>query len=519
MDLSVSPLTPPSALLPAPTVTVTVDGVAVPPSGAGTFTFDPGVPTPFGEAGPSTVRVRLTFRAFLGATNSVALDVDQTFSVAPLSLSPLAIGAITAVRYAVPGAGDTAGLHPLLRSVAVQSIGVWRLVVDTTVVDVTGLLSTATLDRLRRPTPNSSVRVLARTDGTIPVFWITATPMSCRSAAATDLLCFLTPPQKSPPSSGNPATDLAGPTMPDALSARVAIFLGGTTPTGIPGVPGTIDRFTPGPVLANFVQARGFESAVVSAGRNVTLVLPVPAGGGYAAAAGPRLPALLTDAFRLLHALGDIITPDRGGSAIPRARPTAPKLGLGGHSLAGLSVFAAVKTQPAAYREIWLFDATGVAANLATLAAAKSAGICIAGFDRTRADQPFRAAAAMPSLAGRVRRLPDPDGYPALLPGDPDAAGLGPADAAFRAQRAVTATVRQLLRRSSGLSTAVSGLAAPPFTFTPRPPFTRPGTKAIVNERFEMLHQYVVQGGDNRGGLAPTDVHFLTQALLTSSLG
>ena len=272
MDLSVSQFVPAKPLLSPPllsppTIILTVDGATVAPTGPGTFSFNPGTIAPTGGAAPSTVRLHVVYRASAGGVTSPmtspALDVDQTFSVGPLSLSPFLSGAITPLRYAVPGAGDHAGLHPLLSSIGIPSIGDWRVLVNTTVVDVTPLLSVANLNLLQRSTPNSSVRVLARTDGTKPVFWVTATPLSCRSAVATDLLCFLTPPQRSPASSGNPATDLATPDVSGAVMNKVAFFLGGPTATGVAGplFPFTLNRFTPGPVLPNFTLARGFESA------------------------------------------------------------------------------------------------------------------------------------------------------------------------------------------------------------------------------------------------------------------
>jgi len=92
------------------------------------------------------------------------------------------------------------GRHPLVRSLA-DSLGIsWHVIVRTDVVDATAAqpLLLNSLNLLRTTGPRTSVRILARTDGKLPLHYICATPPACASAPVTDVLCFLSPPQKAP---------------------------------------------------------------------------------------------------------------------------------------------------------------------------------------------------------------------------------------------------------------------------------------------------------------------------------
>lgn len=496
-DLTVSWRNASNPLLTGASVTFKIGGTDVPMPVAG------GVAT--GTLPPSTGTVRraeLTVSFIAtgpGGTIGQVLNIVQRFDVPDTAV--FGFGLLTSplpVDYDVPVAGAvrrSPGLHPLLIQAAFND---WRLIVNTRLVDVTALQprftgALAVLNpRQAGLPPNSVPRVLARTDGAVPALWITSTPDACRARAGSDVLCLFAPPQ------GSPAAlpidqQLADP---QAVRGRVAVFLGsGVHATAPP--PGTerfLDHFTPfGAGLPNFVLARGLEAAVVASGRPVALAMPVPAANSHNQAAGPELPGFLKDVHRTLHALGDIAPPVTGPNEATAA-VEAPGFGIAAHSNGGPALFAALTANPKAFKEIMLFEAQETAKNLPALFRAKGAHVCLAGF----------APATVGGIAGAVTgvfgaanvlRLPNPPSYP------PN--GATPE----------TATIAQLVARSATLRHAIEPLATPAESWVPR---TLTIAGKPVSERFELLHQYCMQGADTDGGGA--ELHYLTQAINGSRL-
>ena len=225
---------------------------------------------------------------------------------------------------------------------------------------------------------------------------------------------------------------------------------------------------------------RNWESALVSSGKHVTLAMPVPSSSSHNAAATAELPSLLSDVHATLVAVGDIAAPNN--SAL-----TPPLLGVAAHSNGGPALFSAVAVSPAAFREIWLFDTNDTAPALPTLARAKTASVLFAGFDAGRVVAAHAVAAGMPSLSGRIQRLPNP----------------APAN---------NATPAALAASSSTLTHALEsgGMATPASSWTPGV-VPLPLTGETFVERFEVLHQQIVQGND------ADSRHYLAKAIASSA--
>jgi hypothetical protein len=162
-------------------------------------------------------------------------------------------------------------------------------------------------------------------------------------------------------------------------------------------------------------------------------------------------------------------------------------LGIAAHSNGGASLYAAVAASPSAFKEIWLFDTNDILPNLATLARASAANLLIAGFGKKRVVAAQTAAAKMPSLSGRIRGLPDP-------------------------APAVGATPAALAASSSMLTHALTGAGtvSPTGDWTPGV-IVDPISGKTFDERFQVLHQQVVQGNDADGG------RYLTKAITGSA--
>lgn len=483
MDLLVSWPNAPHFLLENPTVTLDVNGVSATPAmapGAASF----GVPA--GTADPPVATLTVQFDPTFMGSSTTTLRIQQRFQLLPSGI--FNSGGPQPLEYVVqpPGFATSvtqAGRHPLVASIT--GAGLWFVVVNTRTVDVTAiqpLLLSGWLKGLTRPSPVTNVRVLARTDGTSPLHWITATPAACSSFADSDLVCYLTPPQASPQDGDNTDFYLTSADLNSSpfanLGRRIGVFLGGGLDDATVS-PGWRDFFTPlTPPPPNVVLPRGWEAALAASGKHVALVLPVPSGGSHNSAATAALPKLLGDVHATLRALGDIAAP--AGLAVNR-----PRLGIAAHSNGGGALFAATGASPAAFREIWLFETNGTQRNLPTVASASGAQVLFAGFDPGRVSSPLAAAAKMASLSGRIRRLPDP----AL----PDNA----------APSALAASSAKLTHALEG-----GGMAVPATSWAPVVTVLPGGT--TFNERFEVLHQHIVQGNDADGA------DYLTKALTSS---
>ena len=482
MDLLVNWANPTHFLLEKPTVTLDVDGVSATPAVAtGSASFV----VPAGTANPPIATLTVQFDTTFMGPSTTTLRLQQRFQLLPPGLA--SSGGPQPLEYVVqpPGSPTSvtqAGCHPLITSII--GAGLWFVVVNTRTVDVTavqpGLCSF--LNVLTRPLPVTNVRVLARTDGTSPLHWITATPAACSSFADNDLVCFLTAPQGSPLDSDNTTFYLPPNFAP--LGVALGSFLGGgLNDATLP--PRMRDFFTPGAPgnAPNVILPRGWEAALAASGKHVALVLPVPAGGSHNSAATAALPKLLRDVHATLSALGDIAAP--AGLAV-----NPPQLGIAAHSNGGGALFAVVDASPKAFGEIWLFEPNGFGPNktqrnLPKLARASGAKVLFAGFDPGRVSSPKAAADRMASLSGRTRRLPDP-----ALPDD-------------AAPSALVASSSKLKHALEG-----GGMASPTNPW-------KPGIRVLAggkkwNERFEVLHQQIVQGNDADGA------DYLTKALTSS---
>jgi hypothetical protein len=239
------------------------------------------------------------------------------------------------------------------------------------------------------------------------------------------------------------------------------------------------DHFAPGTPRPNVVLPRRWEEAVMAAGKHVALVLPVASGGSHNTAGTGELPAQLRQVHAALVAAGDI-------AAAPGLAPDAPRLGVAAHSLGGQALFAAVKASARdAFSEIWQFEAVGAAAEVPTLARTAGARILYAGYATSTVEQAFAAAKVNTALSGRVSRLPDP--APAV--------GASPAGLA--------STYPLLAHMLEGIVTPAANW---------KPPQRKLPDGTHYDERFEVLHQFIVQGSDADGS------HFLTKALRRSGL-
>lgn len=489
MNLSVNWPNAAHFLLQNPTVTLEVDGTpavaAMRPGGADFV-------VPKGSASPPIATLTVTFAPTFAGPSTQTLRVVQNFALMP----PLVFGGggPLASTYTVRPKGTAAdvtlvGQHPLVANFS--ALGLWFVKIDTSVVDVTTVqpLLLKLLNKLSRPATQANVSVLARTDGKVPRHWITATPPSSTSFANTDVLCFLTPPQDSPKIPDDTPARFTTPRGIAQLSVRAGIFLPrGKHDNTLPGP--ARDHFSPAraPTDAgwpnketpNVVLPRGWESALMASGRHVALAMPVPANGSHNGAGTAALPALLSGIHGTLVAIGDIAGPD--GSILS----LRPLLGVAAHSNGGPELFKAVAASPQAFKEIWLFDTEVSAKNLVTLATAGTARVLFAGFDSRPVVTAHTKASGMASLKGRIRRLPDPPLPPKATPA------------------ALAASSRILTHALEG-----GGLASPASSWTPGE-FLVVSTGEKFRERFEILHQQIVQGNDADG------FHYLTKALTGS---
>lgn len=488
MFLSVSWPNATHFLLQNPSVTLDVDGTSAPATmrtGGADFVV------PRGSASPSVATLTVKFAPTFTGSAAETLRIVQNFTLLP----PLRFGGggPLATSFTVRPTGAAAdvtmlGEHPLLAHIS--ALGMWRVMINTNTVDVTKVqpLLFNLLNVLSRPATRTNVRVLARTDGKFPLHWVTATRSTCTSFADTDVLCFLTPPQKSPQDLDDTSVFVTtGGSAP--LAARVAIFLAGGLHNNTV-TPRARDHFArannPADAewlnmpIPSVVLPRSWESALAASDRHVALALPVPSNSSHNAAGTAALPALLSDVHATLIAIGDIAAP--GGSLVNRR----PLLGIAAHSNGGAELFSAVAASPLAFREIWLFDTNDTAKNLPTLALAKTASVLFAGFDGGRTGSAHAAALAMPSMRGRIRRLPDP-----ALPN--------------------SATPAAVASSSSILTHALEGggMSSPASTWAPGV-VSLPGGETFF-ERFEVLHQQIVQGNDADGS------HYLTKGLASSA--
>jgi hypothetical protein len=475
MNLSVSWPNGTHFLLQNPTVSLVVDGTVV--TGA-MRTGGADFVVPKGSASPSSATLTVTFAPTFTGTATETLRIVQNFALLP----PLRFGGggPVAISFTVRPAGAAAdvsllGEHPLLTHIT--ALGLWRVMINTNTVDVTKVqpLILSLLNKLSRPATRANVRVLARTDGKFPLHWITATPPSATAFADTDVLCFLTPPQDSPADQDD-TTLLVTPAGFAPLGVRVGTFLaGGLHDDTLPArardhfarAHNPADTGWTNQPIPNVILSRGWEAALMSSGRHVALCLPVPSSNSHNAAGTAELPTLLSEVHATLVAIGDIAGPDL--SVVSRR----PLLGVAAHSNGGPALFSAVAASPSAFKEVWLFDTNNTKANVPTLARATGANVLFAGFDAGRVVAAHAVAARMPSLSGRIRRLPDP-----ALP--------------------VTATLEG------------GGVASPASSWTPGV-VVLPATGETFVERFEVLHQHIVQGNDGDGR------HYLTKALAGSA--
>ena len=192
MKLSLSWLNATHFLLQNPSVTLEVDGTPI----AGTLRPGGAV---FSFTGGLTATLTVKFAPTFAGSPRETLRVVQNFAL----FSPLLGGGGGAVvsNFTIRPTGASAdvtlpGAHPLLKNFS--GLGFWQVMIDTNTVDVTAVqpLIFNLQNLLSRPATRANVRVLARTDGKLPLHWVTATPASSTAFASTDVLCFLTPPQK-----------------------------------------------------------------------------------------------------------------------------------------------------------------------------------------------------------------------------------------------------------------------------------------------------------------------------------
>jgi hypothetical protein len=454
---------------------------------------------------PLDLSLRVEFQADIGSNPRVLVVLQRLQMASDLRVTAQGFSVLDVDNPTGPVV-DVPGQHPLLSVFPLP--GALRVVVNTRFVEVTTLVplgvvttSAGTVDLVAKAN-GSKVRYLAKTDGGDPTFWITCAPKACRKAPATDALCMLTPPKDTKP------TDLAkhltaGTLESDDLVSRRGVFLGQGVDDLVPPPSSARDHrawfldhcTSAGAGLPNFVLARGWEQALVDSGRHVVLTLPVPANGQHNDAAGPKLPGMLQDLHKVLQALGDITPPT--GTTLAK-----PQLSVGCHSIASADAFKAMATAPAAYSDAFLMEPTVVLANLHVLRAS-SARICLVGFTRELVGKPLGDLRAMPGVSGRVRIVPKnyPDDRPDKAP-IPLIVNRSSDPAALRNPRALKHALGPLIR--------------PPLAEWEPRVLTGADGKQIF-ERFEMLHQYAVYGGDDEGTLQPQR-HFLTQALLGSSL-
>ena len=381
------------------------------------------------------------------------------------------------------------------------------LPVRTSLVDVSKLLA-GPFAELEQVTTRSiggaavaTVRILARTDGTFPRLWIVATPYACRGAAATDVLGFLGPSQNhdEPPSLDDQLSDR---TEVVKLLVYAAAMLGsGAHPAASVAGTNLRDHFLDADVNPKgFLLAKGLARAVVDSGKHAILAVPVPARRSHNAAATRSLRALLADVHRFATAAGDAHPPVMG-DAVHTAEVDSPQYAIAAHSRGALALWgepdpgqsgphARSTVYPGAlrgaakgdYTDLFLFEPLYASAHLDALAGGAAKRVVFIGFDPKTVSGPSRIASGMPSLAGRVARLP------VTPPGE------APAE---------TAALSALEARSPSLQHALSTLSSPP-------------TGSVL--LFALKHQACTWSGDRAGVAGGPELHYLRQALGGSGL-
>jgi len=435
-----------------------------------------------------SVQFTLTFVTTIRGSAVEVLRIDQTLQRAPgcTDLFPNFVGhRYTVLTGAERRRRHIPGLHPLILS------GPAVFVVRTGLVDVTGVIPEfkAQLDalgpRVGGAPETSQVRILARTDGTLPQFWYVATPHACRGADRTDVLCFFPPSQNHKGIPRSVVEQIQSNSLREFVIADGALMLGAPTHDGGGrGIARLTDHFTPG----NVIIARGLERALLASGKKAMIVIPRPANTSHNVAASGVLPGLLTDVHHVITALGDahpsLVDGDQEHVQTAVARP---KFALAAHSRGGLAIWGepgrpaslgALAAGKDAYTGLLLFECLDVARNLDQLRRS-SARVVFIGFDHNTVSGPFGAATSIPALAGRVHRLP-------VAP----AGGAAPE----------AATLSELADRSPSLAHALTGIATPP------------------QDLFLLKHQLCMWSGDRGGHASEPEAHFMTQALAKSGL-
>lgn len=506
-------------LLDNPSVALEVDGVSVP--AAETYTGCVKFIVPNGRKATLSVSFAPTF---MGAPRETLRVVQHFVLWPPLNFGgggPEATG--FTVRPTNAAADVTSpGQHPLVSQIT--ALGLWHVMINTNTVDLSKLEPllldflqpppgedhevTKKKPRFLRPAEPANIRVLARTDGKFPLHWVTATPQSCTSFADTDVLCFLTAPQRA----GLDRDDkdffrekeiINGVSTP--LSTKLIVWFSTFLGKGLhnddivarfrdhfarPNNPN--DKFWKNMPFPNFVLARSWEHALTASGKHVALAMPFPSkpspeqAPSHNKAATALLPSLLSQIHATLIAVGDICAP--AGLTVNRR----PLLGIAAHSNGGPSLFSAVAASRKSFKEIWLFDTMATdlkqpMQDLQTLQKASGANIVFAGFDSgPPVLKLYAAAQGMPSMKGRIRKLPD-------LPLDP-------------APLTLVGSSTLLRHALEG-----GGVSAHPETWKADLVVSRPPPNKPFIERFEVLHQQIVQGNDTDGQ------HYLTKALAKSA--
>lgn len=449
-----------------------------------------------------TLRLTITFAPTVAGRRGEVLRIEQVFERSPIASTTLPI--YDDAHYVVlTGTGRRRriipGRHPFLLG------SIQTLVVKTSILDITDLVP-GFEQQMKKMAPRkagslaSKLRIFARTDGVLPMIWLVATPDSCQSAPATDLLCFLGPSQNH----GKPPTLHERLTAPQDLIDYGLVMLGSGTADGggrTPPEPVLKDTFTPG----DFILAKGFEKALVASGKHAALAIPIPANKSHNDAATAKLPGLLADVHALIVAVGDAHPPlvpnDTEKCAAPVARP---QYALAAHSRGGWGIWGepdqgqerkgglattnlhpgALAAGPHAYSDLILFEGLNVTDRLDRIARTGTARVIFIGYDPNTVTVPHGRALSMPDLSGRVKKLPVPS----------TVAGEKPPE---------TAPLSQLAAHSPSLAHALTGLPSPPTD---------------ADDLFKLKHQLCTWSGDDGGSSANPEKHFLTQALELSSL-
>jgi hypothetical protein len=397
------------------------------------------------------------------------------------------------------------GAHPLValsqQKGAKEATFVVR--VDTTFVDVTGhyfahhpdMLGNAAswagvLHSQEGALPAKAVlRLLILTTSVAPMLWYALVPGAASKPGPFEALTFFRPVHPDPINADDPAPIVGDPAEsrfyravrftlnPSATAAdfRLQDAISFDNRRAHPE-----DRFWP------FLPCR-FARVLEASGKRVPVLMPVAHGNSWGAAAGAELPRLMARALHTLGA-GGLVDVDPANTAFVR-----PLLGLMAFSSGGPGMWQALDAAPGEYGEVWSFEAVGTREHLGSLARAAAVGAARAAIVGFQFDDVFKASAGFPALAGRVRRIPpSPSRKPADLIQNPE------------------------------LVKAISGYVPDPSKWTPShgsltalDPTDRTRTITVAmpkdfDERFAVLHQFSVFGGDAAGS-------FFDQCLTGSS--